>query len=242
VAFFKSGRMDEAVRFLDEALKIDSGSPISLEYGAIAEMNLGRSDAAISRMTHAVEAGIRPALFLSHLGELFLQLGRPGNARTSLRRALRLGQPDTPTRLRYADALAASGRIRDARQQYEDVAGRNPASAEARDALGRLYHSLQETEKALAELRAAVGLKPDEPVYWNNLSVVYRDLRMYEEAMDALDYAIGLDPKLVDAYFNRGQVYEAIGRHADARKQYLLALESNPEFTPARQALAETTE
>jgi tetratricopeptide (TPR) repeat protein len=237
VASFKSGGYDEAVTLLGSALATDPISPVSTEYEAIAEMNLGRTDAAINRMTQAVEAGIRPALFLTHLGELFLGKGDAGTARTFLRRALCLGQPDLPARLRYADALAASGGSQDALKQYEDVASGNPKSAEARDALGRFYHSTGKTDLALTELRAAVGLKPDEPLYWNNLAVAYRDLRMYEEAMDALDYALGLDPRLVDAYYNRGEVYRAMGSPSDARRQYLMALEIDSGFEPARAAL-----
>ncbi|MBD3368544.1 MAG: tetratricopeptide repeat protein, partial [Candidatus Eisenbacteria bacterium] len=46
------------------------------------------------------------------------------------------------------------------------------------------------------------------------------------------------DPTLPDAYFNRGRVYEALGRPSEARRQYLLALELDQTFLPARRALA----
>jgi tetratricopeptide (TPR) repeat protein len=42
---------------------------------------------------------------------------------------------------------------------------------------------------------------------------------------------------MIDPYYNRGQVFERLGRIDEARRQYLLALEIDPSFAPARAAL-----
>jgi tetratricopeptide (TPR) repeat protein len=57
------------------------------------------------------------------------------------------------------------------------------------------YQSLGEWEKAAEELRAAIGLAPDEPMPYGNLSGTYIELRKFDEARKVLDDALarGLD-------------------------------------------------
>ena len=62
---------------------------------------------------------------------------------------------------------------------------------------------------------------------------------MYTQALEALETATGLEPRLADAYYNRGRVFAELGRQGEARRQYLLALEIDPGFAPARSALDE---
>jgi len=49
--------------------------------------------------------------------------------------------------------------------------------------------------------------------------------------------AVTLSPRLPDAYYNRGMTYEGLARTDDAIQQYLLALEIDPAFAPARDRL-----
>ncbi|MCK4548330.1 MAG: UbiA family prenyltransferase [Candidatus Eisenbacteria sp.] len=237
VSLFNSNRMEKAAAMLEMATESNPSSPVAREYLAISEMKLGHTDVAAMLMTTAVRSGMRPGIFLSHLGDLYLTAGDPASARSTLAHALHVGHGDVPTRIRYADALAALGLVDESRHQYERVVERDPSSAEALDALGRFYHSAGRPDMALPRLQRAVSLAPAEATFWNNLSVVYRDLKRYGETLDALDRATRLDPALVDAYYNRGRVYDTLGRHDEARRQYLLALEIDPSFAQARKEL-----
>ena len=237
VALFNDGRFQEAERLLARAVALDPTSPISREYLAMAEVNLGQTETARARLCETARMGIRPGIFLAHAGRLDLEEGRAGAARQALAAALRVGEPDVPTRIRLADALSVEGDVDGARSHYETAVRRRPSSAEAWDALGRFYHSMGRTEGALDPLRRAVALDPGEATYWNNLAVALRDLGRTEEALAALDRALSLDARLADAYYNRGVIYAALGHPGKARGQYLLALEIDPGFAPARQAL-----
>jgi len=237
VALFESGRLNEAGAVLARSVAAQPTSPVGLEYLAMVEAKRGETEIARERMSNAIERGVRPRIFLTHLGEMDLEHGDARAARALLANALRLGQPDIPARIRYADAVLATGTMENAHRLYESIAARHPDSAEARDALGRFYHLSGELQQALGEFRAAIGLNPYEAPYWNNLGVAYGDLGDSGAALDALNYATRLDSRFVDPYVNRGRVYDALGRHAEARREYLLALEIDPAFTPARAGL-----
>ena len=56
-------------------------------------------------------------------------------------------------------------------------------------------------------------------------------------ALASYDEATRLDPRMLDPYYNRGALFAQAGRIAEARRQFLLALEIDPSFTPAREAL-----
>jgi tetratricopeptide (TPR) repeat protein len=92
-------------------------------------------------------------------------------------------------------------------------------------------------DTALREFGAAVRLDPGEPVFWNNLGTAQRSANDYAAALEAFATATRLAPRMVGPYYNRGQVHEAMGDNEEARRQYLLALELDPSFEPARQAL-----
>jgi homogentisate phytyltransferase/homogentisate geranylgeranyltransferase len=239
VALVESGEPEHAHRFLERSLGIDPSSPVAREYLAAATARAGWEDEAREILSWAVSEGVRPGVMIAQLGELDLESGDAITAAARFADALSLGRPDVPVRIRLGDALLAAGDAAAATREYETVVERRPSSHEARDALGRLLHARGELDRALEELREATALAPDEARYWNNVAVVYRDLEMYAQALDALETATVLDPRLADAYYNRGRVLGALGRQGEARRQYLLALEIDPGFAPARAALAE---
>jgi tetratricopeptide (TPR) repeat protein len=192
-------------------------------------------------LTEAVERGLRPRVFLSLIGDLHLREGRPKLAAEALVNALALGQPDVPARIRLGDAYSSLRAHHHAAREYALTAERHPSSAQAHDALGKFLNGQGRHGEAAAEFRRAVELAPSEPVFWNNLGVAHRLAREYEEALAALAEASRLAPRMVDPYYNRGEIARALGREEDARRQFLLALEIDPGFQPARAALEGVT-
>lgn len=95
-----------------------------------------------------------------------------------------------------------------------------------------------ESGRAVEEFSEAVEIEPAESVYWNNLGAAYRDLSRFDEALVALDEATRLAPRMLDPYYNRGALFLQAGRTNEARRQFLLALEIDPTFSPAREALS----
>ena len=234
---FERGRYAQALPYLEHAVDLDRSSSIALEYLAKTESKLGRVDSAEWLMHEAIREGMRPGVFYSVLGEHRMDTGSPESAALAFERALVLGRPDVPARLRLADALLATGRTREARAQCQTAVTRRPSSAEAHDALGRFLAAAGNADGAVEELLRAVELDDEESLYWNNLGAAYRMAGRHEESLRAIDEASRLNPRASEPYYNRGLTLEATGRTNEARRQYLLALELDPMNLPARSAL-----
>ncbi len=239
-AFYQSGDPGAALPLLLAAVDLDPSRPVALQNLALTEARLGRTDVSDDLMRDAVRGGMRPRVFLSLLGDEAARRGEHEIAIDAFTRALRAGQPDIPARLRLGEALLASGRAEDGRTELAMAVDRHPSSAEAHDALGKLYNTTRQPLLAAEQFTEATRLDPDQPVFWNNLGVAEREAGRYRESLAALDTAGRLAPRMVDPYYNRGQVLERMGRSDEARRQYMLALELDPSFAPARAALNES--
>jgi 4-hydroxybenzoate polyprenyltransferase/Flp pilus assembly protein TadD len=234
---FEGGRYRDALPYLARAADLDASSSIAREYLAKAESKLGRVDSAEWMMHETIREGVRPGLFYVVLGNHCMDTGSPESAALAFKRALDLGQPEIPARLRLGDALLALGHVEDARDAVETAVERRPSSAEARDALGRLLAATGDVEGAVAQLRTATELVADEAMYWNNLGAALRLSGRYDQSLEAIDEAIRLNPVAPEPYYGRGLTLDALGRTEEARRQYLLALELDPSHGPARSAL-----
>jgi 4-hydroxybenzoate polyprenyltransferase/Tfp pilus assembly protein PilF len=237
ITLYESGDLEAAWLALFEANALDPSDPVPGEYLALIESRLGLRHEAEARMRDAVRRGARPRVYRALLGDHYLSEGEPEKAASAFAGALRLGQHDVPTRLRLAEALEGAGRTEEARRQYETAVERRPSSADAHDAYGRFLSVNGRPDEAVEEFSQAVEIESTESVYWNNLGAAYRDLGQFDRALAALDEATRLAPRMLDPYFNRGALYLQTGRTNEARRQFLLALEIDPSFAPAREAL-----
>jgi 4-hydroxybenzoate polyprenyltransferase/Flp pilus assembly protein TadD len=236
-ALSQAGRDHHAIEALVRAVELDPSYPVSREYLAASLSRLGHADEARAVLSTSSRENLQPRVFQALLGEDALERGDQRAAAAAFVNALRLGQPDIPARVRLAEILAGMGRKDSARRQFKAAVERRPDSAQAHDALARFCHVEGDLDTALREFGAAVRLDPGEPVFWNNLGTAQRSANDYAAALEAFATATRLAPRMVGPYYNRGQVHEAMGDNEEARRQYLLALELDPSFEPARQAL-----
>ncbi len=237
-ALLQSGDPEAALPYLLTAVDLDPSRPVALQDLALTESRLGRDDVSKELMSDAVRRGMRPRVFLSLLGDELARQREYRAAVGAFTRALRAGQPDVPARMRMAEALLVMGKVEEAHAEFSTTVERRPSSPEAHDALGKFYNVVRQPALAAEQFAEATRLDPDEPVFWNNLGVAHREAGRFLESLSALDTATELAPRMIDPYFNRGQALERMGRGEEARRQYMLALELDPSFGPARAALS----
>ncbi len=83
-------------------------------------------------------------------------------------------------------------------------------------------------DQAEEKFRAAVQLKPNDPVLLNNLGFIYYVLGRDDEALNYLEKTLALDPHRKEAHENIGDLYLKMGRRDEAKKHYQEFLELFP--------------
>src|SRR5271154_7543706 len=112
-------------------------------------------------------------------------------------------------------------------------------TAEAHTFLGWTYHFQGKIEDAIAECKRAIEVDPDFGNPYNDIGAYLIDLKRFDEAIPWLERAIEApryEPRHYP-YFNLGRVYYSKGMINRAREYFQKALNIEPEYTLARQAI-----
>ncbi|MGH8706374.1 MAG: tetratricopeptide repeat protein [Burkholderiales bacterium] len=112
-------------------------------------------------------------------------------------------------------------------------------TAEAHTYLGWSLSHLGKLEEAIAECRAAIRLDPEFGNPYNDIGVYLIGLGKKNEAIPWLQKAIKAKRYCCYQFphFNLGRVLLEQGKLAQAKRSFERALEHDPDYLPARQAL-----
>lgn len=105
----------------------------------------------------------------------------------------------------------------------------------------KLERDYRAAEKSALE---AVRLDPREPAFADTLAWVYYKQGRYQPALEAQLKALEFvkkarnpSPEMAEYYYHLGAIYEKLGNKAEARSNYLQALNFNSGFAPATEGL-----
>jgi len=97
--------------------------------------------------------------------------------------------------------------------------------------LGAAYMDNQEYMKAIAALKRAVWITPNDPAANNALGYAYLMTSDCDKAKMYLRIAISLKKDYDDAYYNLGDVFYREGDFEEAMKNYKTAITITPGYT-----------
>lgn len=140
--------------------------------------------------------------------------------------------------LQQAYRAQMAGKLDHAISLYKYSLAKFP-TAEAHTFLGWTYHFQGKIEEAIAECKRAIEVDPDFGNPYNDIGAYLIDLKRYDEAIAWLERAIEApryEPRHYP-YFNLGRVYYSKGMINRAREYFQKALNIEPEYTLARQAV-----
>ncbi len=92
-------------------------------------------------------------------------------------------------------------------------------------------------EKAIEELEAATRLDHNNYRAFNFLGAAYAAKDRFNAAIGAFKAAEQIAPAVASVHYNIAQAYEATGITSEAEYEYERALEIDPNYTKAREAL-----
>jgi Tfp pilus assembly protein PilF len=130
------------------------------------------------------------------------------------------------------------GELDRAVELYKDSLDLHP-TAEAHTYLGWTYHYQGKAEDAIAECKRAIALDPDFGNPYNDIGAYLIALGRYDEAIPWLERAIEApryEPRHYP-HFNLGRAYFAKGMITRARESFQQALQIEPDYTLAREAV-----
>ena len=112
----------------------------------------------------------------------------------------------------------------------EDSAGRFAKGVEAFKA--------GEIDTAIEELEAATQENHDNYKAFCYLGAAYAAKQRYNAAIGAFKTAEQIAPRVASIHYNIAQAYEAGGVESEAEYEYERAVEINPDYTLAKEALS----
>lgn len=149
-------------------------------------------------------------------------------------------------RPRFPEALNNLGMLRNdfgqfdqAIEHFKIVISVEPLFASAHYGLGVAYQNLNDTTTAAICYQKAIMLKPDFFASWVNLGLICYQIGSPDVAVHCYNEAIGLSPGNAELYFQLGLAYMALTNFADASRAFTKALEFEPWYKEAKDALEE---
>jgi tetratricopeptide (TPR) repeat protein len=135
-------------------------------------------------------------------------------------------------------ALARSGKIEQALDEFNTALQLNPHNAQALYNRGLLYQGEKQHEQAIEDFTAANGLTPQRPEPLLARAISYLALDKVKEAAADLDEAVQDDPQNAEIWLTRGIAYERLGDKTRAAESYGHALNIRPRDEAARSGFA----
>lgn len=130
------------------------------------------------------------------------------------------------------------GELDRAVELYKDSLDLHP-TAEAHTYLGWTYHYQGKAEDAIAECKRAIAIDPDFGNPYNDIGAYLIALGRYDESIPWLERAIEApryEPRHYP-HFNLGRAYFAKGMITRARQSFEQALQIEPDYALARDAV-----
>ena len=109
------------------------------------------------------------------------------------------------------------------------------------DRQGLQHYREKQYELAERDFKAAVALKPGDPVLLNNLGFIYYAMNRYDDALKYLQMTLAADPRRKEAHGNIAELYLKLGRNAEAKQhyeEYLALYPTSPKAEEIRKTLA----
>jgi len=216
VLHFQRGEFSEALRQIDDALKINPNVADAHNNRGNALKKLNRPEQALASYDRAIALKPDDAATFNNRGSALKELEQLEEALADFDQAIEL-------RPAFAEAFNNRGnvcreleRFDEALSDYDKALALHANNPDAFNNRGAVLNKLERFEEALADLDKAIALKPDHAEAHYNRGTTLVDLRRFEGALAEFDKAIALRPDYAQAYYSRGTAYLALTRIDEA--------------------------
>jgi len=167
-------------------------------------------------------------------GSLFAEKGDLPRAEAHLREAIRLSSGfRSEAVVALGAVLAESGRLEEARKEYDKVLDKEPENPDARNNRAIALYRSGHREEAERELHRLITRFPHHADAWNNLAVIAIDEGNWKDAEEMSRRAAEINPFMASALNNLGIALDEQGRLKEAEETYARCLKVDPNYWQA---------
>ncbi|HSB62227.1 MAG TPA: tetratricopeptide repeat protein [Vicinamibacteria bacterium] len=237
------GNLDEVAAVLAKAKDATSGAEKAAVLAAIAAQSLstGSGKDALAHAQQAVELAAAPVT-LAALARAQARMLDASSALQTADKAVAAGATSARAHEARGEALQALGRDADAEAAYRKALELDPKLTMARERLAAILISTGKAADAVVEARKAVEADPKNAEAFATLgrALLAANPKDWSSAISEAQQGAFLNPKSPYVQLSVGKIFEAAGNFDQASAAYQRALESDPDFGPARLALLQS--
>ncbi len=126
-----------------------------------------------------------------------------------------------------------SGRLTEARGQYEAIIQIAPRHADALHLLGLIHHHKGNPQAAVDLIGKALAINPAAAAFHSNLGAAYQEIGELTKASSSFRRAVELNPGYFQAHFNQGNIGRLTANWLSAAKSYRRCIELDAADAPS---------
>ncbi|MDB5814916.1 MAG: hypothetical protein JWN23_2033 [Rhodocyclales bacterium] len=155
----------------------------------------------------------------------------------SLLKSLWRTNPDTERLLESAKELRKQDRGHDSLAIYQDLVFMKGVSVDVIREAAQLAMECKQNNLAIAFLKQALSITPDDFALQTNLSVLLKATGDVHGAIECGEAAMKLAPERFEAIYNLALLRDELGEHKEAERLHRQAILLAPDFEPAHNSL-----
>ncbi len=220
MSFHRSGEIDHALAFYDQAIAVDPAYTAAHFNKGIALRQLGRYDEELEAFNQTI--AINPSYAEAHFqrGFALQELNRYDEALTAWDQALALNPAHVASYFNKGIALQKLRRYSEALTAFDQLLAINPAYADVHFNRGFVLQELGSYDEALTAFNQALDINPDYAEAHYNRGIVQQKLQRYDEALSSYNRAISINPDFALSHWNKSLLLLLTGEYEEGWRLY----------------------
>jgi tetratricopeptide (TPR) repeat protein len=221
--------LSEAIRELEEAIRIDPASPYLAKELASLYMEKGDEEKALAICRKILQEHPDDSDTRLLLGGLYLTRKDYPGAAGEYRRVIELAPNNTAARFYLGTSLAEMKQFDEAAAAFQELLKIDPDHFMGNYYLARLLTDMKRYDEAETGFRKTLALRPEFESAIIDLAVLYEQQKKIPEAIEAYNNFIHLFPARLQARVKLGELYLLEQRYDEAESAFreILKLDGN---------------
>ena len=190
----QEGKLDEAIAFLNHALKLDPTSHLAYHQLGGILVQKGELEPAASSYHRAID--MNPNFPFAHycLGKVLFKQNKLDEALASVSKAIELNSNVASFHHQLGEILAKRGRLNKAIASFQKATELDPESLSSFQQLGDIFFKQGQLNQAISSYHQAVELNPNIALIHYNLAEAYKSKSEKNEAVKHYTKALQIEP------------------------------------------------